>query len=83
MKKVFVVIKNNLGTPQARTFSYKNDAIRFVKFWYEITLSELEQFGHEIKGKELLRDIGQGVIKTEIGDIEFDLLDTIIDVDLR
>ena len=82
MEKVFVVIKNNLGTPLVRTFSHKNDAIRFAKIWYESTLDELEQFGHEIKGKGLVEDIGDGIIKTEIGDIEFELLETKIDMGL-
>lgn len=72
----FVVVKNNLGTPQVRVFSDRLAALNYADFWYKITCGDLEQMGHEIKEKEFIKDLGDGVIKTEIGDIEFDLIET-------
>ena len=76
---VYVVIKDNLGTPQVRVFSDENAAKRYAYKWYQDTLDEEEQLGHRILGADFNSVIAGGVIETEIGEFCFDLLKTKVD----
>lgn len=74
--EIFVVLKNDLGTPEVRTFASKSNALKCAEHWYEDTIKDLELFGHQITGKEFIKELGDGSITTEIGSIDFDLMIT-------
>ncbi len=78
-KKIYIAIKNNLGTPQVRAFSSKEDALYYMVNWWNQTLRELNALGHQIIAKGFAPEIGDGIIETENGNIEFDLLTTKVD----
>lgn len=73
---VYVVIKDNLGTPQVRVFLNVNAAMRCAYKWYQDTLDEEKQLGHRILGADFNSATAGGVIETEIGEFCFDLLKT-------